>query len=242
MDAARDKGLGGVTPFRFACTRCGNCCSGHSGFVWLADGEIERMARAQGATPESFARRFVRTARDPRTGELRSALKESDAAGGRCALLVGKNTCGVYDARPEHCRAFPYWDSVMTDRAAFESARSTCPGIAVGVDDATRERAFAALNGLYERLGDGAPRAACCLAGEAGETTFATALEADYAVAADTQAQGACRFGARRPSACRPHVDGESALRAVREIERAVNYPAAYAPFDELLRAREVPS
>lgn len=240
MDAARDRGLDGVTPFRFACTRCANCCSGHSGFVWLEDGEIERMARVHGATPESFARRFVRTARDPRSGDQRSALKESEAEGGRCALLVGKNECSVYDARPEHCRAFPYWPSVMTDRAAFESARSTCPGIAVVVDDETRERAFAALERLYAELGDDAAPNTCCLERESAETTFATALEADYALAGDVDARGSCRFGERRPSACRTLVDAESALRSVREIERATNYPAAYAPFQDLLRAREV--
>src|SRR5436190_17681638 len=115
MEEPREQGLGGVTPFRFACHRCGNCCSGHSGFVWLSSGEIERMAASLGSTAENFARRFVRAARDPHSGELRSALKENEAEGGRCALLEGKNTCTVYEARPEHCRTFPYWPSVLAD-------------------------------------------------------------------------------------------------------------------------------
>jgi Fe-S-cluster containining protein len=239
METARDPGLDGVTPFSFACHRCGNCCSGHSGFVWLAEGEIERMAAALGSTPESFARRFVRAAVDPKCGEQRVALTENEAEGGRCALLVGKNTCSVYDTRPAHCRTFPYWPAVLADRAAFESARSTCPGIAVVVDTATRARAFAALERLHAQLEDGTAPQTCCLEGERSEQCFATALEVDFALAGAPLPVGACTFGGRRPVSCRPGVDGETALRSVREIERASDYPAAYAPLRDLLRSRE---
>ncbi|MDZ4772059.1 MAG: YkgJ family cysteine cluster protein [Planctomycetota bacterium] len=241
MKTTRDPGLDGVTPFRFACHRCGNCCSGASGFVWLEAGEVERMAEALGTTRPSFSRRFVRSVLDPRTGEQRLALIESEAAGGRCALLVGKHTCSVYEARPEHCRTFPYWKSVLEDHAAFEVARATCPGIAVVVDEATRSRAFTALAELHARLCD-ETRTTCCLASDSVERTYATALEIDYALAAESDACDAkgCRFGARRPIACRAHVDGEVALREVRLIERATHYPAAYAPLAELLKTREV--
>jgi hypothetical protein len=240
MEVRPDPGLDGVTPFRFACHRCGNCCSGRSGYVWLEAGEIERMAALHGSTAESFARRFVRTARDPRSGDLRSALKESEADGGRCALLVGKNTCSVYDARPQHCRTFPYWPSVLADRTAFESARSTCPGIAVVVDGATRTNAFAALAEVHAQLGAEHTPVTCCLEAEGPETCFATALEVDFALAGEPRADGPCRLGDRRPVACRTHVDGETSLALVRAIERATNYPAAYAPLGELLRSREV--
>lgn len=260
MEPTRDTGLGGVTPFLFACHRCGNCCSGGSGFVWLEAGEIERMAAALGATTASFSRRFVRSAQDPRTGEQRLALIENETHGGRCALLFGKNTCSVYEARPKHCRTFPYWDTVLEDRAAFEVARATCPGIAVVVEPETSGPAFAALAALYERIGDAGRPSACCLSSASDERAYATALEVDYALAApahtcetnavdaltcgprsDSGASG-CRFGERRPLACRAGIDGEALLREVRDIERTTGYPAAYAPLDELLKTREVKS
>jgi Fe-S-cluster containining protein len=207
--------------------------------VWLEEGEVERMAEHMRASAESFARRFVRDVVDPRDGTRRQALRETADEGGRCALLVGRNTCSVYDARPEHCRTFPYWNSVLTDRVAFENARSTCPGIAVQVEARVQEPAFADLADLYARLGCTEPDA-CCLGEQPSAVTYATALEADYALAAEPAITGACRLGDRRPHACRIPADGdgESTLRAVRSIERAHDYPAAYAPLADLLHAR----
>lgn len=237
MTSARDPGLDGVVPFRFACHRCGHCCSGGSGYVWLEEGEVEGLARALGATPERFAERHVRTARDPRSGTLRSALRETAGEGGRCTLLVGRNTCSAYHARPAHCRDFPYWPSVLTDRSAFEAARSTCPGIAVGVDETVRAASFAALESLYAALGEPREVDACCLAGERADGVWATALEADFALAAPPRRSDGCRLGDRRPTACRT-ADGESALARVRAIERAHAYPAAYAPLAALIASR----
>ncbi|MGD2019334.1 MAG: hypothetical protein PVJ89_14525, partial [Planctomycetota bacterium] len=48
-----DPGLGGVVPFRFSCHRCGRCCTGGEGHVWLEEGEVEGMAAALGMTPEA---------------------------------------------------------------------------------------------------------------------------------------------------------------------------------------------
>jgi uncharacterized protein len=259
-DSARDPGLDGVVPFRFACHRCGHCCSGGSGYVWLAEGEIERMADALGASVASFSARHVRTTHDPRTGEARTALREVANDGGRCTLLVGRNTCSVYDARPAHCRAFPYWPSVMNTRDGFEAARATCPGIAVVVDPALKARAFAALEAFYAELEPIPEPATCCLSRTAGDAVFATALEVDFALeghgperpsrAADDDAsalgahtlgvprEGGCCFGVRRPLACRIERDHESRLGAVRAIERAAGYPAAYSELKSMIEAR----
>jgi len=32
---------------RFECTRCGDCCSGKPGYVWVNEQEIEALAKAQ---------------------------------------------------------------------------------------------------------------------------------------------------------------------------------------------------
>ena len=33
---------------RFACTQCGNCCTGEPGFVWVNDAEIAAIAEVRG--------------------------------------------------------------------------------------------------------------------------------------------------------------------------------------------------
>jgi hypothetical protein len=230
--------------------------------VWLAPGESERLARALGLAVSAFERQHVRTVIDPRTGELRSALREQNTSaerGGRCTLLAGTNTCTAYDARPEHCRTFPYWPSVLTERDAFEAARATCPGIAVEVPEDVRARAFAELAALYADAGPPRADEGCCLASARADAVYATALEADFAVAElaagavtaarHTTAQaacdpprGACPLGRGAPLACRlpavPAPASDALFARVRAIERAHGYPAAYGRLAELLRAR----
>jgi Fe-S-cluster containining protein len=123
----RQPGLTGRVPFRWACRRSGRCCRVGQGYVWLGEGEEERLAGALGAAPEAFRRLHVRALLDPGTGAWRRALRERED--GRCVLLEGGNECSVYAARPEHCRRFPFWDGVLAGGAGFERAREVCPGI-----------------------------------------------------------------------------------------------------------------
>lgn len=238
-----------VVPFRFACHRCGHCCSGGAGHVWLAPGETERLAAALGLGVDAFARLHVRTVIDPRSGELASALREVNTSaerGGRCTLLAGSNTCTAYAARPEHCRTFPYWPSVLAERAAFEAARATCPGIAVEVSDPVRARAHAELAALYAAAGPVRDADGCCLDGARADGVYATALEADFAAeAVRTSApvpRGRCRLGAAAPLACRlpaaPAPASDELFARVRAIERGCAYPAAYGRLADLLHAR----
>lgn len=251
LEDERERALRAVVPFRFACHRCGNCCSGGAGYVWLEDGEEARLANALGLSTDAFEALHVRTAIDPRTGELRRALRERAGEGGAehggpCTLLEGKNTCTAYSARPRHCATFPHWPSVLADARAFESARATCPGIAVVAPRAVEERAFADLQALHVELGrspDARPsseRARCCL-DDADERrdTHATALEADFAIAHGRPERG-CRLGPGAPLACRvrPGVSIEPWLARVRSIERSTDYPTAYASLALLLRGR----
>ena len=262
-------------PFRFACHRCGHCCSGHSGYVWLAEGETAALAASLGMSEASFVSSCVRAVIDPASGERALALREeSDGgdAGGRCILLEPPNTCRAYTARPAHCRTFPYWPSVLADVRAFEAARATCPGIAVEPALDAREHAFRRLEALYREVDEsiGAtsePRTDCCLESASGGDLFATALEADYALAVRAIDPGStpsvdCVLGRARPLGCRlarcaptRRPDGEapqshaneldreranaSFHERLRSIESATGYPSAYGRMHDLLRARD---
>ncbi|MEZ5978154.1 MAG: YkgJ family cysteine cluster protein [Planctomycetota bacterium] len=216
-----DPGLRGVKPFRFECHRCGNCCTHGDGHVWLAPGEDARLAAVLGLELDAFRRRHVRTVVDPRSGELREALREEPEGSGRCALLEGANQCTAYTARPEHCRTFPYWPSVLDDADGFERAREVCPGIRPEVDDAARERAFARLAELHRRVENAVAnsravclaRGVCCRFEEAGHRLYATGLEADYAAhlapdAPPPEAEGRCPY----------HVAGRCTAREGRPL------------------------
>lgn len=226
---AADPGLEGVVPFRFACHRCGHCCTAGEGATWVEQDELEPLAAAVGMTREAFVARCVRELDDPTTGLRRLALRTrigERPGAGACVLLEGANHCTAYTARPRHCRTFPYWDGVLSDPAAFERARAVCPGIAVEPDPETRARAFAELEELYAevdalvRYSESVclRRGVCCRFEEAGHELWATALEADYAAerhpeAPPPEAPGRCPYhrGGRctaregRPLGCRTY-------------------------------------
>ena len=267
--AGDDPGLAGVVPFRFHCHRCGHCCSGGEGPVWLAAGEVEAMAARLGMGVDAFTRAHVRTVSERSTGRLRTSLRERD---GRCTLLQGSNHCTVYGDRPEHCRSFPHWDGVLTDPEAFERAREVCPGIAVVAERSVRERAFERLEALYRELAAELAALApacvvsgrCCRFEEAGHELFATALEADYAAAAVPDAPppeepgrcpyhvaGRCTNRSGRALGCRTYFCDarhgaalealhQRFLTSLRAIEGETGYPAAYGRFPALLAARGV--
>ena len=214
-----EQGLSGVVPFRFECKRSGNCCKVTGGYAWVEEHEVEPLARATGLESAVFTEKHLRRVNDPASGELRTALRDGEAS--RCSLLEGSNHCSVYDARPNHCKEFPYWPSVLKDREAFERARATCPGMEPVASAAARERAFAGLKAIYREVDEFIDKASpvcivrgkCCRFEEADHRLYATRLEADYAAfclpeAPAPEAAGRCPY----------HVKGRCTAREARPL------------------------
>lgn len=112
----------------FACTRCGNCCSGAPGYVWVDAHEREQIANALGLAAEEFIRRHVR-----RVGRGFSLLERP---GGDCEFLVrsqdGTTGCQIHAVRPTQCRTWPFWRSNLTTPVAWRRVARGCPGIGRG--------------------------------------------------------------------------------------------------------------
>lgn len=139
----------------FACTSCGNCCSGPSGTVRFNRSEADEMARVLGVEVEEFYARYA-------TLELgkEALLDDQDEDGieeelgserrGRwtlreieigerdfdCVFLDREKSpplalCRIYEARPAQCRTWPFWPSnLRSDRSWYWVKRNTpCPGM-----------------------------------------------------------------------------------------------------------------
>ncbi|MEZ5974775.1 MAG: YkgJ family cysteine cluster protein [Planctomycetota bacterium] len=254
-----DPGLSGAVPFRFQCQRSGRCCRVGAGFVWLTEADLEPMAAALGLALPDFVREHVRQVPDPEDGRLRLALKENWAPDrDRCRFLDGHNECRIYEARPQHCRDFPYWPRVLAGGRGFETARALCPGIAAVRPEIDRAGAFAALRALYEQLQTEldalAPRCSmsglCCRFEEAGHELFAGLLETDLALElhptpGEPQAPGRCPYHvggictARegRPLACRTDFCDAAKTEALEDLHeryltrlRAIEAQFGYDP------------
>jgi Fe-S-cluster containining protein len=110
---------------QFTCTQCGNCCSGAPGYVFVSEEESRAIASFVQMDPREFHNRHTR-----RVGRQRS-LREHD--NGDCEFLVttenGQRVCGIYPVRPAQCRTWPFWESNLSSRAAWEATGRGCPGI-----------------------------------------------------------------------------------------------------------------
>lgn len=113
---------------QFACTQCGNCCSGAPGYVWVSPDEIDRIAGYRALAPADFARRHVR-----RVGMRHSLLERAD---GDCEFLErladGKTRCTIHPVRPVQCRTWPFWKSNLESREAWAEVAQDCPGMNKG--------------------------------------------------------------------------------------------------------------
>ncbi len=109
---------------QFGCTRCGACCTGAPGYVWVDEDEIERLAKLRGEQVDEFARRFVRL-----VGRRYSLTERSN---GDCVFWDRASGCTVYEARPNQCRTWPFWRENIETPEDWRDVRRTCPGAGQG--------------------------------------------------------------------------------------------------------------
>jgi uncharacterized protein len=109
---------------RFRCTRCGNCCTGEPGNVWVDDAEIDALSEFIGETRTEFVARFTKLGQRGRT------LREK--SNGDCVFYDREQGCTVYAVRPRQCRTWPFWESNVRTEAAWEHTCGICPGAGKG--------------------------------------------------------------------------------------------------------------
>lgn len=119
---------------RFECTRCGHCCTGDPGYVWVTSEELQAIADHLGQPLEEVRSLYAR-----RAGR-RVSLREK--TNGDCVFFDRTSGCTVYSARPTQCRTWPFWESNTESREAWDRAAERCPGMNQGplisADDITQ--------------------------------------------------------------------------------------------------------
>jgi uncharacterized protein len=108
----------------FECTRCGNCCTGAPGFVWVNDEELAAIAKFRGETVGRTEQLYTRVQNQ------RRSLRER--ANGDCVFWDRTAGCTVYPVRPRQCRTWPFWHSTIATPESWEETRQRCPGAGQG--------------------------------------------------------------------------------------------------------------
>lgn len=109
---------------RFRCTRCGHCCTGAPGYVWVNAEEITAIARHRGESVQETTELYTRPARSGRS------LREK--ANGDCVFYDREQGCTIYQVRPRQCRTWPFWESNVDRPEAWERTCEVCPGAGRG--------------------------------------------------------------------------------------------------------------
>ena len=106
------------------CNSCkGNCCIGESGYIWINSQEIQALAFHLKISSEDLKKRYLNKI------EYKYSIKEIQLASNNyacCFFDLDKKQCSVYDARPNQCRTFPFWDYFKKNE---EEVYKECPAI-----------------------------------------------------------------------------------------------------------------
>ncbi len=107
---------------RFECQRCGSCCRGEPGVVWMNKKETKNVSMSLGVSIDIFTKKYIRLING------RISLLEHD--NGDCVMY--NNGCKIYETRPRQCKTFPFWSSNLKNKTEWEEQKKTCHGIGKG--------------------------------------------------------------------------------------------------------------
>ncbi len=107
---------------RFECRRCGFCCTGYSGSVYIQDYEIKKIAEFLNITTKDFISEYLYPFRDS------YSIKEKE--NNHCIFY--ENGCKIYPVRPQQCRDYPFWVTNMRNEKNWQKTKKDCPGIGEG--------------------------------------------------------------------------------------------------------------
>lgn len=108
----------------FECTRCGKCCTGDPGYVWVTDEELATIAK--------FLGRPLNEVRDLYSRKARGRRSLRERSNGDCIFYDHTKGCTIYAVRPPQCRTWPFWDSNVATPEDWEQTCQVCPGSGQG--------------------------------------------------------------------------------------------------------------
>lgn len=108
----------------FACQCCGECCRGQGGII-LGRKDSERLAAFLRLSVEDFHARYAE--------EMRGKRRLRAGRDGACVFFLDGTRCEVHEAKPDICRAWPFFRGNLEDPASLAMAAEGCPGIPPGV-------------------------------------------------------------------------------------------------------------
>ncbi len=109
-----------MTAATFDCTMCGQCCEGQGGIV-VSPTDLERLCAHFSVDAQVFTEKYGYI----HNGKLKVRVGEDNF----CIFFKEGVGCAAHVARPDICRAWPFFRGNMVDSESFYLAKDYCPGI-----------------------------------------------------------------------------------------------------------------
>ncbi len=135
---------------RFSCRPGCTACCRQSGFVYLTEADVARIATHLGMDADGFEKKYVY-----RTRHLRRLRMPRSTI---CRFLR-EDGCSIHAVKPTQCRIFPFWPDLIESACEWRKTGQYCPGIGDGeliAIETARELAEemrSSYPGLYPRRG-----------------------------------------------------------------------------------------
>lgn len=104
----------------FDCKMCGHCCLGEGGII-VSPKDLLRLCEHMNMSPDEFSAKYC----EQRNGKLRLQVGTDDY----CLFFIQGKGCGVHAAKPDICRAWPFFRGNVIDASSLALAKGYCPGI-----------------------------------------------------------------------------------------------------------------
>ena len=108
---------------QFECTRCGKCCTGFPGFVYLSQPDMKSISDYLNMDKGVFAKKYVREVHV--FHEKRFSLIEKR----NYDCIFWDKICTIYPVRPHQCRTYPFWKRHLVSLREWNKIEGFCPGI-----------------------------------------------------------------------------------------------------------------
>lgn len=109
----------------FECKMCGQCCEGKGGIV-ASPKDLARLAAYLGEDERVVIEKYA--------GISNGKLKIRSGTSGKCVFFRDGEGCSIHPAKPDICRAWPFFRGNLEDPASFGMAKDFCPGIGKNVN------------------------------------------------------------------------------------------------------------
>jgi len=122
--AKTDKEIFYSQGLRFSCVRCSDCCRIGPGYVFLSRNDVNLLAKGLKMKYIDIVEKYCRWV----LIDGKKQLSLTEKPGFDC--IFWQEGCKVYPYRPLQCRTFPFWESTLCTRKAWEGL--SCPGVGKG--------------------------------------------------------------------------------------------------------------